>query len=67
MLQQCLQQNGAKRILIARSAKTLKHLAARIANAGGQAIDVVADVADREKCASRPKPLDFLGYVGLRT
>ena len=46
MLQQCLQQNGAKRILIARSAKTLKHLAARIANAGGQAIDVVADVAD---------------------
>lgn len=37
-----------------RSAKILKHLAARIANAGGQAIDVVADVADREKCASRP-------------
>jgi hypothetical protein len=33
----------------------------------GKVIDVVVDVADREKFALRHKPLDFLGYVGLRT
>jgi short-subunit dehydrogenase len=42
-------ERGAKLVLIARSAKTLKELVSRIANAGGTAIDVVADVADREK------------------
>lgn len=42
-------ERGAKLVLIARSAKTLKDLVSRIANAGGTAIDVVADVADREK------------------
>jgi hypothetical protein len=50
----------AKRVPIARSAKTLKHLVARIANMEGKVIDVGAGVADREKFASRHKPLDFL-------
>ncbi|HKX52429.1 MAG TPA: SDR family oxidoreductase [Nitrosospira sp.] len=42
-------ERGAKLLLIARSAKTLKHLVAQITSAGGEAVDVVADVADREK------------------
>jgi short-subunit dehydrogenase len=42
-------ERGAKLVLIARSAKTLKHLVAQIISAGGEAVDVVADVADREK------------------
>lgn len=40
---------GAKLVLIARSPKTLKYLVAQIESAEGEAIDVVADVADREK------------------
>jgi NADP-dependent 3-hydroxy acid dehydrogenase YdfG len=46
-------RTGAKRVLIACSAKTLKHLVARIANMEGKVIDAVGDVADREKFASR--------------
>jgi short-subunit dehydrogenase len=42
-------QRGAKLVLIARSAGTLKNLCAEITNAGGEAIHVVADVAVREK------------------
>lgn len=42
-------ERGAKLVLIARSAKTLKYVVAEITSAGGEAIDVVADVADREK------------------
>lgn len=43
---------GAKLVLIARSAETLKNLVAQITSAGGEAIHVVADVADREKMLS---------------
>ncbi|SDA19882.1 Short-chain dehydrogenase [Nitrosospira sp. Nsp18] len=42
-------ERGAKLVLIARSAETLKGLAAEIGSSGGEAIHVVADVADREK------------------
>jgi short-subunit dehydrogenase len=42
-------QRGAKLVLIARSAETLKNLCAQITAAGGEAVHVVADVADREK------------------
>lgn len=43
---------GAKLVLIARSAETLKNLVAQITSAGGEAIHVVVDVADREKMLS---------------
>lgn len=42
-------ERGAKLVLIARSAETLRSLAAEIRGSGGEAIHVVADVADREK------------------
>ena len=42
-------ERGAKVVLVARSAETLKKLVTQITNAGGEAIYVVADVADREK------------------
>ena len=42
-------ERGAKLVLIARSAETLKGLAAEIRGSGGEAIHVVADVAEREK------------------
>lgn len=42
-------ERGAKLVLVARSALTLKDLVAQIVGAGGEAIHVVADVADREK------------------
>jgi short-subunit dehydrogenase len=42
-------RQGARLVLIARSAETLKALAGRIASDGGEALHVVADVADRQK------------------
>jgi NADP-dependent 3-hydroxy acid dehydrogenase YdfG len=42
-------ERGAKLVLIARSAEALRNLATQIVNAGGEAIYIVADVADREK------------------
>jgi short-subunit dehydrogenase len=42
-------ERGAKVVLVARSAETLKKLVEQITNAGGEAIYVVADVADRDK------------------
>ncbi|SFN38266.1 Short-chain dehydrogenase [Nitrosospira briensis] len=42
-------ERGAKLVLIARSAETLRKLVAQIADGGGEAIFVVADVADRKK------------------
>lgn len=42
-------QRGAKLVLIARSAQTLRNLVAQITSDGGEAMDIVADVADREK------------------
>lgn len=42
-------ERGAKLVLIARSAETLRSLAAEIRVSGGEAIHFVADVADREK------------------
>ena len=45
-------QRGAKVVLVARSADTLKNVVAEIVAGGGQAIDVVADVADREQLLS---------------
>ena len=45
-------QRGAKVVLVARSADTLKTVVAEIVAGGGQAIDVVADVADREQLLS---------------
>jgi short-subunit dehydrogenase len=42
-------ERGAKLVLIARSAETLRNLVAQIVDGGGEAIFVVADVADREK------------------
>lgn len=45
-------ERGARLVLIARSAETLKNLVAQIISAGGEAIHVVADVADREKMLS---------------
>ncbi|HEU4855607.1 MAG TPA: SDR family oxidoreductase [Nitrosospira sp.] len=42
-------ERGAKLVLIARSAETLRKLVAQIVDRGGEAIFVVADVADREK------------------
>jgi short-subunit dehydrogenase len=42
-------RQGARLVLIARSAETLKALAGRIASDGGEALHVVADVADRKK------------------
>ena len=42
-------RRGARLVLIARSAETLKALAGRIASDGGEALHVVADVADRQK------------------
>jgi short-subunit dehydrogenase len=42
-------ERGAKVVLVARSAETLKKLVTQITNVGGEAIYVVADVADREK------------------
>jgi short-subunit dehydrogenase len=42
-------ERAAKLVLIARSAETLKGLAAQIRSSGGEAISIVADVADREK------------------
>ena len=42
-------ERGAKVVLVARSAETLKKLVTQITNAGGAAIYVVADVADREQ------------------
>jgi short-subunit dehydrogenase len=42
-------ERGAKLVLIARSAETLRNLVAQIVNGGDEAIHVVADVADREK------------------
>ncbi|SET23823.1 short chain dehydrogenase [Nitrosospira multiformis] len=57
-------ERGAKLVLIARSAKTLKHLVARIANTGGTAIDVVADVADREKMRlAAQAAVDRFGHI----
>ena len=42
-------RQGARLVLIARSAETLKALAARIVADGGEALHVAADVADRQK------------------
>ncbi|ABB74792.1 Short-chain dehydrogenase [Nitrosospira multiformis ATCC 25196] len=57
-------ERGAKLVLIARSAKTLEHLVARIANTGGEAIDVVADVADREKMRlAAQTAVDRFGHI----
>lgn len=42
-------ERGARLVLVARSAVTLQGLAAQIADAGGEAIHVVADVGDRER------------------
>ena len=42
-------ERGAKLVLIARSAETLRTLAAEIRVSGGEAIHFVVDVADREK------------------
>ncbi|SDZ86889.1 SDR family oxidoreductase [Nitrosospira multiformis] len=57
-------ERGAKLVLIARSAKTLEHLVARIANTGGEAIDVVVDVADREKMRlAAQTAVDRFGHI----
>ena len=42
-------ERAAKLVLIARSAEMLKGLAAQIRGSGGEAIHIVADVADRNK------------------
>lgn len=42
-------ERGAKLVLVARSANTLADLVAQIRGIGGEAVDVVADVGDREQ------------------
>jgi short-subunit dehydrogenase len=42
-------ERGARLVLVARSASTLNHLRDEITSAGGEAISIAADVADREK------------------
>lgn len=57
-------ERGAKLVLIARSAKTLKYVVAEITSAGGEAIDVVADVADREKMRTAAQTaIDHFGRI----
>jgi short-subunit dehydrogenase len=42
-------ERGAKLVLVSRSANTLDHLRDEIVSAGGEAISIAADVADRAK------------------
>lgn len=57
-------ERGAKLVLIARSPGALKSLVAQIASSGGEAIHVVADVADREKMrAAAREAIDHFGRV----
>jgi len=51
-------ERGAKVVLVARSAETLKKLVEQIKNAGGEAIYVVADVADRTMDEGAAQPVD---------
>lgn len=57
-------ERGAKLTLIARSPEALKRLVAQIASSGGEAIQVVADVADREKMrAAAHDAIDHFGRI----
>ena len=42
-------ERGAKLVLVSRSANTLDHLRDEIVSAGGEAISIASDVADRAK------------------
>jgi short-subunit dehydrogenase len=48
---ECAAKQGAKVVLAARSARTLDEIVSRITAAGGQAISVECDVADRDQVA----------------
>jgi short-subunit dehydrogenase len=55
---------GARLVLIARSGETLKTLTAKIAADGGEALHVVADVADRQKMEmAAQEAVDRLGGI----
>jgi short-subunit dehydrogenase len=57
-------ERGAKLVLIARSAETLKGLAAQIRGSGGEAIHIVADVAGREKIyAAAQEAINCFGRI----
>lgn len=57
-------KQGAKLVLIARSGETLKKLVDQIVSAGGEAVYVVADVADREKIeAAAEEAIRRLGRI----
>ena len=57
-------ERGAKLVLVARSGETLKALCEQIEGDGGEAIDCVADVADRTQLeAVAQKALDRFGRI----
>ena len=57
-------ERAAKLVLIARSAETLKGLSAQIRSSGGEAIHIVADVADREKIvAAAQEAINCFGRI----
>jgi short-subunit dehydrogenase len=57
-------ERAAKLVLIARSAETLKGLSAQIRGSGGEAIHIVADVADREKIvAAAQEAINCFGSI----